>query len=1221
MHPASPPPNEARRLAALHAYHILDTPPEVDFDDLTRLAAALCDTPIAFISLMDAERLWIKSRVGIDMTEIQRDQSFCGYTLAQLGTITVVPDTREDVRFCKNPLVTDDPYVRFYAGTPLITSAGDVLGTLCVIDHIPRELNPLQHEAIRVLGRQVMVLMEQRRTIYELAAAESQLRHERDMHVSVIASLAEGIVIQDAEGTICSCNRSAERILGIPTAQIAGRTNTHPDWHTIHPDGSPFPGETHPAMVALRTGQPQRDVIMGIHKPDGALRWISINAQPMVLPDIQRSRSVVTSFFDITGLRATEAALRASEVRYRSVVDNVKEVIFQTDAAGLWIFLNRAWTEITGFGIAESLGRTFLDYVHPDDRQRNQDLFAPLIARQKEYCRHEVRYLTSDGGFRWIEVFARLTLDDADTIIGTSGTLNDVTERRRAEEAIQVAERQQRAILDNMTELVFLTDTDERCISVNAAFARFYGQPPESFIGLTTEERLPPPLGTEQYHENLSIIRSGVPVRVERRTPDPSGTLHWHEIHKTPITAPDGTLVGLVGVIRDITGRKEAEVSLQQAKEAAEAAAQTRSVFLATMSHEIRTPLNGVIGMTGLLLDTALTPEQREYAETVRRSGEVLLNLINDILDFSKIEAGRLDLEEIDFDLRTVVEDVVELLAEPAERKGLVLSGRIDHALPSLLRGDPSRLRQVLTNLVSNAVKFTERGEILIRADVVTHDSDGTLLHLSVADSGMGMSEQTISRLFQPFMQADASTTRLYGGTGLGLAISQQLVTLMGGNLAVTSTLKQGSTFTVAVHLAPPLNTVPQMIATHDLRGKRVLIVDDTATSRALLHHLLHTWDTETTVCPNAAEALSALHNAVDRGQPYHVALIDVVMPIQDGFALTRAIRADPRIASCALILMTAYTQRSYGAAAHAAGAAAFLTKPIRQSQLFDALATVLSNNTAQIGAEQPIAMIGNLSSDLRRFTTGRILIVEDNQVNQKVAARLLEKLGYQVDVAANGYEAIAALVHIPYRLVLMDCHMPEMDGFAATAAIRAREGADRHTPIIALTANALAGERERCLAAGMDDYLAKPIQKSELMTALARWFDGIDRRSVVRAAAPPPPVATLDQTIIAQLRALQNDGEADILIDLRDTLVTDVTNGMRTLHAALESDSPAMLSQVGHLLKGSCAALGATRFALLWADVEQYGYTGDTAAARALLSTLETEWACVRSAFNKLIQ
>ncbi|MEI7769955.1 MAG: response regulator [Chloroflexales bacterium] len=1096
MHPTPTPTDETRRLAALHAYRILDTDPEPDFDSLARLVAAICGTPIALISLVDTDRQWFKAHVGIAATDLPRDTSFCSHTILQPGTLLIVPNALDDARFCDIPLVTSAPHVRFYAGAPLVTPEGDALGALCVMGPEPHDLSPLQHEALLVLSRQVMVLLEQCRAIIELATAEKLLRGEHDMRARVIASLAD------------------------------------------------------------------------------------------------------------------------SEQRYRSVVDNVKEVIFQTDAAGAWIFLNRAWTEITGFTIGDSLGRNFLDYVHPDDRQRNQELFAPLIARQKEYCRHEVRYLTQDGGFRWIEVFARLTIDEVGAIIGTSGTLNDVTERRRAEDALYAAERQQRAILDNMTELVFLTDADEHCIIVNAAFARFYDRTPESFIGLTARDRLPAPLGERQHAENLGIIQTGVSLRVERQVPDPSGNLYWHEIHKTPITRPDGTRIGLVGVIRDVTERKATEVALQQAKDAAEAAAQARAAFLATMSHEIRTPLNGVIGMTGLLLDTALTPEQREYAETVRRSGEALLSLINDILDFSKIEAGKLDLEEIDFNLRTMIEDVIELLAEPAERKGLALSCWIDHAMPTHLRGDPGRLRQVLTNLVSNAVKFTKRGEIMVRANMMEQNPDGTLLRISVADSGIGMSEQTVRGLFQPFMQADVSTTRLYGGTGLGLAISHQIVTLMGGRLSASSALGRGSIFTIDVQMTPPLSAAPQPTATHDLRGKRVLIVDDTPSICALLIYLLHAWGIEANACSTVDDALATLHAAANQGRPYALALIDIVMPVQDGFELTRAIRADPRIANCAPILMTAYSQRSYGAAAREAGAAAFLSKPIHQSQLFDTLVTALSTSAPPHGVGGAAAMQIRASGPPQPVA-GRILVVEDNPVNQKVAARMLEKLGYQVDVAANGREALAALAHIPYRLVLMDCHMPEMDGFAATAAIREREGADRHTPIIALTANALAGERERCLAAGMDDYLAKPILKSDLATALARWIGGGDSRSATATAA----AATLDHATIAQLRTLQEDGEEDIIAVLLAILSTDVEVGVRTLREACGGGNSTALIETGHLLKGNCAAIGATACAQLWAEVERHGRAGDSAAAYALLSPIEAEWARVLGALEAVMR
>ncbi|NTW01177.1 MAG: PAS domain S-box protein [Oscillochloris sp.] len=1222
MHPAPLPTNEARRLAALRNYQILDTPADPDFDDLVRLAATICGAPIALISLVDAERQWFKARLGIEVTELPRETSFCGHVITNPDQIMVIPDTYQDVRFADNPLVTGEPKIRFYAGAPLVTTDGDALGTICVVDQNPHEheLTSFQQETLRVLSRQVMVLLEQRRVITELAAAEEQLRYERDLSEAVIHALAEGIVVQNANGEITACNSSAEQMLGLSFEQMTGRTSSDPRWRSIRPDGSLFSGEEHPAMVSLRTGKPQRNVIMGLHTPDSTLKWLSINAQPIVLPNEQRSQSVVTSFFDITDQLAVQAALRESEQRYRSVVDNIKEVIFQTDDTGSWIFLNRAWTEITGFSITESLGQSFIGYVHPDDRERNMALFAPLIAQEKEYCRHEVRYLTKDGSFRWIEVFARLTFDKDGTIVGTSGTLNDVTERRRAEIALRTSESQQRAILDNMTELVFLTDANDRCITVNAAFARFFNRQPEEFIGLTAKERISTNVGKQAFLENLEIIRTGIPVQVEQQVTDTQGNVHWHEIYKTPIFASDNTPLGLVGVIRDITERKEVEVALQQAKEWAEAAVQARSAFLATMSHEIRTPLNGVIGMTGLLLDTALNHEQREYGEAIRRSGEALLSLINDILDFSKIEAGKLELEEIDFDLRIVVEDVVDLLAEPAERKNLALSCRLDHALPSRLRGDPSRLRQILTNLVGNAVKFTERGEVLVSVDVIENKRTGTLLSIRVADSGIGMSETTLNRLFQPFMQADVSTTRLYGGTGLGLAISQQLVTMMGGNINATSMPGHGSVFSLSLPFALPLTTAPRTDSGYNLHNKRILVVDDTPSSRALLMHILQPWCREITVCASVNEAMIALLNAADRGKPYDLALIDVIMPAGDGFALTRAIKANQQIASCAIILMTAHSQRGYSNTARETGAAALITKPIRQSILFDTLMTVLSGKTPRIGTGQLVAQKKGLQPTQVSRAPGRILIVEDNQVNQKVASRMLEKLGYQADVVASGREALDVLAQIPYRLVLMDCHMPEMDGFTATGIIRKNEGSGNHIPIIALTANALAGERERCLAAGMDDYLAKPIQKEDLAAMVARWSDGKDIR-VPTTAAPSVSRAIIDSGVIKQLRALQDNDDDDIMADLSVALITEVEQGLRTLRRALMYHRPRELVEVGHLLKGSSAALGATAFAQLWAEVEQHGNNGNIAAVQKLIDAIDTEWVHVQHALKEITQ
>jgi PAS domain S-box-containing protein len=1187
------PNNEARRLAALQRYRILDTDPETSFDGLTRLAALICGTPIALVSLVDAERLWFKARVGLDVSEIPREIAFCAHAIVQPDAPLVVPDALEDERFHDNPVVAGRPHIRFYAGVPLVAPEGEALGTLCVLDRTPRELTAQQLEALELLSRQAAELLSGCLALAELAAAEAALGHERDVNAEVIQALAEGVVVQEADGQISSCNASAEHILGLSAAQLAGRTSLDTRWCSIHTDGTPFPGEEHPSMVALRTGEPQRNAVMGVHKPDGSLTWISVNSQPIFRPGESRPGSVVTSFFDITALRATEQALRESEQRYRVIVENIKEVIFQTDVSGAWGFLNRAWTEITGFEVGDSLGRPFIEYVHPDDRQRTMELFASVLLRESEACRHKVRYLTRDGGYRWIEVFARLTLDADGAIIGISGTLNDVSERHMAEQALQAVEHQQRVILDNMSDMVFLTDADERCIRVNSAFARFFGRSPESFVGLTAESRLPPALGELEHRENRELIRTGAPLRVERQVPDARGALHWHEIHKTPITAPDGAVVGLVGVIRDISERKQVEAVLQHAKEAAETAARAQAAFLATMSHEIRTPMNGVIGMTGLLLDTELSGEQREYAETVRRSAEALLTIINDILDFSKIEAGRLELDEYDFDVRQVIEDVADLLAEQAERKGLELSCRIAHDVPRWLRGDPGRLRQLLTNLTANAIKFTEHGEVRVETRLAGRDDTAVTIQTTVEDTGIGIPPEVQPRLFQPFTQADRSTTRIYGGTGLGLAICKQLATLMGGTIELHSTPGAGSTFTFTVRLKQTVAPPPPPCHL-ELQERRVLIVDDMATSAALLSHLVSGWGMHPTVLRTGAAALPALRAAAGSGQPFDVAIIDIVMPGEDGFAITQAIRADPELAATPVLLVTSYALRGYEQEARQAGARGLLTKPIRESQLCAALVAVVSGEkvAADQSHVQPAAQPKRAE---QRQRAARILVVEDNAVNQRVTSRTLEKLGYRADVAANGQEALAALQQIAYDLVLMDCHMPVMDGFAATAAIRAREGHQRHTPIIALTADALAGEREHCLAAGMDDYLSKPVPRDTLRDALRRWLEPIPARSSAEAEyAASAGEAVFDRGALEQILGDTLESASELACELIALFFEEAPEILAALERALAAGDLGEVGAQAHTLKGACGHLGLSALRARAGEMEALAAAGD---------------------------
>ncbi|GAB5533901.1 MAG: hypothetical protein Rubg2KO_01500 [Rubricoccaceae bacterium] len=651
-----------------------------------------------------------------------------------------------------------------------------------------------------------------------------------------------------------------------------------------------------------------------------------------------------------------------------------------------------------------------------------------------------------------------------------------------------------RTILDAIPDQIYAIDGGGRTVVRNLASARHVGfEAPEETVGKTVHELIGGADGDRIWNAQMETLQTGEPVfnRVVQSTHDgdPVSTL----ITRVPLKDAEGRITGLAGVLRDVTAQKKAEADLMEAKDAAEAATLAKSEFLANMSHEIRTPMNGVIGMTSLLMGTSLDSEQRDFVDTIRASGDALLTIINDILDFSKIEAGMLDLEEHPFDLRQAVESALDLVAQSAADKYVEMAYIIEDGVPSSVIGDVTRVRQVLVNLLSNAVKFTSEGSVCVRVHAMPSDAaEGarTQLAFAVEDTGIGIAPEKLDTVFESFSQADSSTTRQFGGTGLGLTICTHLVEMMGGNISVESVLGEGSTFrfTVSVRVAASERRVFLQSEQPVLQGRRVLIIDDNTVNREILTRLAECWN----MIPDAVEGgrigLAAVDRARQAARPYDVVLLDMQMPDMDGIAVAEAL--NERSDSPVVVMLTSINRdAALRESAEAAGVHSVLYKPTKPNQLYDVLIQVFGDKPAPPEAG-PMAWIARPREDRQleeEVSSLRILLAEDNLVNQKVAVRMLDRLGYRVDVVANGVEALEAVRRQCYDLVLMDIQMPEMDGLEATRQIR-MSGGDMSQPyIIALTANAMEGDREACLAAGVDAYVPKPVGIQDLGAAIEK--------------------------------------------------------------------------------------------------------------------------------------
>ena len=747
--------------------------------------------------------------------------------------------------------------------------------------------------------------------------------------------------------------------------------------------------------------------------------------------------------------------------------------------------------------------------------------------------------------------------------------------------------------VEQSSDAIFSHDQDGIVTSWNRGAARLYGYDPTEAIGRPLRE-LELWQGRGPQDDPVAPGERAEPASFETNARTRSGELVVVSVVTTPLHDEGGRPLGELTIVRDIS-------SLKQKEAAAEAANRAKSEFLATMSHEIRTPMNGVIGMTALLLDTTLTREQREYAETVHRSGEALLSIINDILDFSKIEAGRLELEPVPFGLRESLGEMLKTLAPLAHAKGLELAYEIRPDVPDDLVGDTGRIGQIVLNLVGNAIKFTERGEVAVRVDTEAVTAETVTLKVSVQDTGIGIPDDKTTLIFDAFAQADASTTRRFGGTGLGLAISRRLVERMSGRIWLESEVGRGSTFHFTVELRRAEQPVPRRVAapSHSLRGLTVLAADDNPTNRRLLEAMLTSWGVAATIVADGRSALAALEQARAAGRMFRLVLLDARMPDLDGFAVAERIRQEPGLAGVTVMLLTSDVMSGDLARCRQLGVARHLVKPLTPSELLNAVLLALGQSpavaspAAQGRAEGPRGL--------------HVLVAEDNPVNQVLIVRLLEKLGHTSFLAANGEEALRAYEAQVFDAVLMDVQMPVMDGLSATAAIREREARDpsrRRVPIMAVTAFALRGDRERCLAAGMDDYLTKPIKPNDLAVALNRLFAAEPPAPTPGASAPGEPAAGAGFDFSAALSYV--GGDRALLDELLDIFAEDAPMRIDAIRIAIAGGDAQQLMREAHTLKGALKVLGAAAAAGLALHLENLGRDGDLSRAREAGAALE---------------
>jgi two-component system sensor histidine kinase/response regulator len=895
-------------------------------------------------------------------------------------------------------------------------------------------------------------------------------------------------------------------------------------------------------------------------------------------------------------------SLEEARAAYQALADDLPLNVIHKDLHGRRTFANRRYCELHGVTPAEVIGKADADLYPAEIARRYAEDDRRVI--ESGDVRHDIEETVgADGQHRIIDRLKSPIRDSHGNIVGIQVLFWDVTDGVAAKQALRASEAYYQSLVESLPLSVFRKDAEYRLVFGNQRFCDTIGLTREQFVGKTDFDLFPEGFAAKYRRDDTEILQTGKTIEDVEEILHPDGLRYYIQTLKCPVRDAEGQIIGIQGMFWDVSDRKRAEEALRRAKEAADAASKAKSDFLANMSHEIRTPMNAVIGMTELLLDTQLSTNQREYLSIVQESGEALLTLINDVLDFSKIEAGKFELDKAPFDIRETLGDTMKSLAVRASRARLELAFEVGRDVPQMLEGDYARLRQIIVNLVGNAIKFTPSGEVVLVVSCESREHQSATLHFSVSDTGIGIPADKLECIFEEFQQVDSSTTRTYGGTGLGLAISSRLVELMGGRIWVESELGEGSTFHFTARFGIADDELQQVRQQTDLVADlSVLIVDDNSTNRRILRDMLLNWGMHPIVASNAREAFQLLSDSQSRGEPIRLLLSDVNMPEVNGFTLAEWIRAESRLDSTLIIMLTSGGREGDGDRREQLRIATRLMKPLKQSELFDAIVTTLGVEAMRVAVRDSAPALP--APEVRPL---KILLAEDNLANQKLAVGVLTRQGHSVTIAGTGREAVRAWESQFFDIILMDVQMPEMDGLEATQAIRQLElRTGTHIPIVAMTAHAMTGDRERCLESGMDEYLSKPIRARQIAEKLSLLFRGPTATQDVSPREERPAVSS--HPVVDWEQALAGiDGDRELLAEVIAAFVETLPATIKSLEVSLQTRQPEVFQRTAHSLKGELMAIGATAAVEVARDLELLARERRLADAELVLAQLKT--------------